>query len=439
MCGLEPGIVPEKRGIAVTANKTLSLPQLGAVVAGNALEFYDFLTFSFFAVQIGQVFFPGHDATDALLLTLATFGVGFLTRPLGGVVIGTLGDTWGRKPAMLFSFGLMGLSVVGLALTPPYASIGIAAPVLAMLFRLMQGFALGGEVGPTTAFLLEVAPANRRGLYVALQNATQYLSTMFAGAVGLVLANMLPPAALTAWGWRVALLLGACVVPFALAIRRKLPETMLTMGDRPGRRAIPMRRLAWLSLFSLAMLAAATIATYTMNYMSTFAMHVLDIAPDHAFWITVTTGGAAMTGALAGGVLGDLAGRKPVMIAASLLLLGIAVPCFDAIMAQKTMTVLLEAAAAMAMLTGLFVGPAMASLTENMPHALRAGSVAILYALAISVFGGSAQFVVTWLIAVTGSAIAPAWYMAGAMVLGLVGMIGMPESAPAIFWKKFRS
>jgi MFS family permease len=415
----------------VTAARTLTLPQLGAVVAGNALEFYDFLTFSFFAVQIGAVFFPGHDATDALLLTLATFGVGFLTRPLGGVVIGTLGDTWGRRPAMMFSFGLMGFSVAGLALTPSYAQIGIAAPVLAMLFRLCQGFALGGEVGPTTAFLLEVAPPRRRGFYVSLQNATQYLSTVFAGLVGLILANTLSPQALTDWGWRVALLIGAGVVPFALAIRKKLPETMLEAREHPTRRSMPIGQLARLSLFSLALLAAATIATYTMNYMSTFAMHTLGIAPARAFWVTLTTGGGAMLGALAGGLLGDLVGRKPVMIAAALLLLAGIVPGFHRIVASHDIAVLLRVSAGMAFLTGLFVGPAMASLTENMPHSLRAGAVAILYALAISVFGGSAQFMVTWLIDVTGSPIMPAWYVLGALVLGLTGMIFMPESAPA--------
>lgn len=414
----------------MTARQLLTGPQLAAVVAGNALEFYDFLTFSFFAVQIGQAFFPGHDATDALLLTLATFGVGFLTRPLGGVVIGTLGDTWGRKPAMLFSFALMGFSVVGLALTPPYARIGIAAPVLALVFRLCQGFALGGEVGPTTAFLLEVAPPRHRGLYVALQNATQYLSTLVAGIVGLTLANMLPPDALTAWGWRLALLLGAAVVPFALAIRAHLPET-LREHDHPARRALPMPVLMRLSLLSLAMLAAATIATYTMNYMSTFAMHTLGIAPARAFFVTVTTGACAMVGALAGGALGDRFGRKPVMIAAALVLLVIALPSFQWIVASHAVMALIEASAVMAFLTGLFVGPAMASLTENMPPTLRAGAVAILYALAISIFGGSAQFVVTWLIEVTGSPLAPAWYMMTAMALGILGMAGMPESAPA--------
>src|SRR6201996_8311897 len=206
--------------------KPLTLPELGAVVAGNALEFYDFLTFSFFALQIGSTFFPGKDKTSNLLFTLATFGGGFSPRPPGGVIIGTLGDTWGRKPAMLFSFGLMGASVVGLALTPSYAAIGWYAPLLAVLFRLLQGFALGGEVGPTTAFLLESAPLTRRGLYVSLQNATQYFATLCAGLVGFVLASLLPAAALSQWGWRIAMLLGAAVVPFALVIRARLPETL---------------------------------------------------------------------------------------------------------------------------------------------------------------------------------------------------------------------
>src|ERR1700733_1608770 len=137
------GHSPANRGLMTAPPKPLSLPQLGAVVAGNAIEFYDFLTFSFFALQIGSCFFPGKDTTSSLLLTLATFGVGFATRPLGGVMIGTLGDTWGRKPAMLVSFGLMGFSVVALALTPSFASIGWYAPLLAVLFRLLQGFALG--------------------------------------------------------------------------------------------------------------------------------------------------------------------------------------------------------------------------------------------------------------------------------------------------------
>jgi len=168
----------------VSTQPKLSRSQLAAVVAGNALEFYDFLIFGFFAIQIGATFFPVRDATGSLLLTLGTFGVGFLTRPLGGVFIGPLGDRIGRKPAMLLSFGLMGLSIVGLALTPSYASIGVAAPILVVFFRLVQGFALGGEVGPSTAFLMEAAPVEKRGLYISLQSASQQAATLCAGIVG---------------------------------------------------------------------------------------------------------------------------------------------------------------------------------------------------------------------------------------------------------------
>lgn len=406
--------------------RTLSLPQLGAVVAGNALEFYDFLTFSFFAVQIGAVFFPGRSDTDRLLLSLATFGAGFLTRPLGAVVIGRLGDRRGRKPAMMLSFGLMGLSVAGLALTPSYGAIGMAAPVLAVLWRLVQGFALGGEVGPTTAFLMEVAPVHRRGLYVCLQNATQYLSAMAIGLVGVVLANILPPQMLTDWGWRAAMLLGAGVVPFAIMVRNRLPETMAAETAA----VMPRRALLRLSLLALAILAALTIATNIMNYMSTFAMHTLDIAPARAFIVTAICGFCSALGVLAGGMLGDAKGRKPVMMAGAGLLLPVLVPGFTWIVGGGGFAALLAVSALLSFLVGLFAGPAMASVTENMPHRLRAGAVAMLYALAVAVFGGSAQFVMTWLIKMTGSPVAPAFYASAALLAGLAGMAAMPESAP---------
>jgi MHS family citrate/tricarballylate:H+ symporter-like MFS transporter len=405
----------------------LSRRQLSAVVAGNALEFYDFLTFSFFAVQIGTVFFPGHDATGRLLLTLATFGVGFLTRPLGGIVIGTLGDKWGRKPAMLFSFALMGASIVGLALTPSYARIGIAAPLLVVTFRLLQGFALGGEVGPVTAFLLEAAPPHRRGLYVSLQHATQYFSVMVAGLVGLTLANLLSPQDLNDWGWRVAFLLGAAVVPFALVIRRQLPETLHDDGARPSRVSKTQLRLA---VLGLCLLASNTISTYTMNYLSTFAVHTLGLPPRIAFGATVATGLCSTLCALLSGWLGDRIGRKPLMLGGTLLLLVLVLPCFLAMVWWRTPLVLVLASGTFAACVGLAGPAALACLSESLPASLRAGSIGIVYALAICTFGGTAQFVVTWLIAVTGSPLAPAWYVTGALLLGLVGVLAIRETAP---------
>ena len=170
---------------------TIPARQVAAVVVGNALEFYDFLTYAFFAVYIGRTFFPSNVPSASLLASLATFGAGFVTRPVGSLVIGRMGDRLGRKPAMMLSFALMGVAIVGLALTPAQKTIGVAAPVLVIFFRLLQGFALGGEVGPSTAFLLEAAPPERRGFYTAFQSWTQDLSVLASGLVGFGLARIL--------------------------------------------------------------------------------------------------------------------------------------------------------------------------------------------------------------------------------------------------------
>src|SRR5580704_4573495 len=233
----------------------LPLRKVVAVGVGNALEFYDFLTFSFFAIQIGHSFFPESQTSHGLLYSLASFGVGFLTRPLGGIVIGMYGDRVGRKPAMVLSFALMGASILGLALTPPYAQIGIAAPILLVIFRLVQGFALGGEVGPSTAFLVEAAPPSRRGFYVSLQYMTQDVAVMAAGLAGFLLSTWLSPAQLDAWGWRIAFLLGLVVIPVGLYMRHHLPETINDLDRRATtveQRRVPVR------LVVLAMLLMMT-------------------------------------------------------------------------------------------------------------------------------------------------------------------------------------
>jgi MFS family permease len=406
----------------------VSRTQLAAVVAGNALEFYDFLIFGFFAVQIGAVFFPAKDATGSLLLTLGTFGVGFLTRPLGGALIGRLGDRIGRKPAMLYSFGLMGLSIVGLALTPSYAAIGVAAPVLVVLFRLVQGFALGGEVGPSTAFLMEAAPADKRALYVSLQFATQQAATLFAGIVGVVLANLLTPQNLSAWGWRVAMLLGACVVPLALAIRRHLPETL----EQHAASSLAPPTLAQIGrgLLTLLVMACATITTYVLIGINIFATHTLGLTPAQAFGGVIIAGLMGVIFNPVGGWLSDRIGRKPMMIGAYGLLCVIGLPCFMAMDHLRTPVALYGTVAVMGILLALGLPSIMAQIGESLPAGMRSGAIGIIYAVAISIFGGTTNLMVTWLTAKTGSPLAPAWYMCGALALGVLSMLTLRETAP---------
>jgi MFS family permease len=403
--------------------------QVAAVGLGNALEFYDFLTFSFFAIQIGHSFFPAARTAHGLLFTLATFGAGFLTRPLGGLIIGAYSDKAGRKPAMLLSFALMGLAITGLALTPSYAQIGFAAPILLLLFRLLQGFALGGQVGPATAFLIEAAPPMRRGLYVGLQYATQDFAVLVAGLVGFALASLLSPADLDAWGWRAAFLLGAAIVPLGLVMRGGLPETLdraEAAPSSPVRRRPPARIL----ILGVFMLAATGVTNYVLEYMTTYAQDSLRLGASLAFGATIVIGLFTMVCDVLTGLLSDRVGRKPVMLTAVILMLLLTVPAFAAMIHWPSVWVIYGALAMLSVFNGFFSGPALISITESLPVAVRSSSLGTLYAVTMAVFGGSTQVMVKWLIEATGGALAPAWYLTGFLAVGAVCMALFRESAP---------
>ncbi len=410
------------------APRTLRPRHVAAVAAGNALEFYDFVTYAFFAVQIGRTFFPSHSPGGSLLASLATFGAGFLTRPLGAFCIGRMGDRRGRKPAMLLSFGLIGVAVTGLALTPSFARIGTLAPVLAVGFRMLQGFALGGEVGPSTAFLIEAAPPLRRGLYTSLQAMSADLAVLAAGLVGFVLSSLMDAAALETWGWRIALLLGAAIIPFGLMLRRSLDETL-----HRGEVRAPVRPggLARIVVPGLAMLAGATTTAYILDYLTTYAAATLGMPTRIAFGATIVVGLCGVVCDPLGGWLSDRFGRKPVLIAPACVLLVAVFPCFWALAQARSPLVLYGTAALLATCSTLANVSTIVVITESLPKAARSGGLGMIYACAISVFGGSAQFVVAWLIQVTGNPLAPAWYMTGGVVVGLVAILQLRETAPA--------
>ena len=410
------------------------LRQVLGVVVANGLEFYDFVTYAFFAAQIGRAFFPSNTPGTSLLASLATFGAGFLTRPLGALVIGRFGDRVGRKPAMLLSFVLIGVGVVGLPLIPPYASIGIWAPLLAIAFRLLQGFALGGEVGPSTAFLMEAAPPLRRGLYVSLQATGADVAVCVAGLVGLALASMLDAAALDAWGWRLALLLGAAIVPLGFMLRRTLGETRPGGERSPASSRSPAnaaeagyRRIVALGLL---LLRTATTTNYLLEYMTTYANFTLGMPAKTAFGATAIIGLSGVICDPLGGWLSDRFGRKPVMILPWLVLALAVFPAFVLLDRLRSGAALYGACAVLGCISTLSSATIIVTITEALPARVRSGGIALIYAFAISVFGGSAQFAVAWLIRATGNPLAPAWYMFCGVIIGLMALLQLPETAP---------
>ncbi len=433
-------MVDRRMAEAGTGRPALARRHIAAVTLGNALEFYDFLTYSFFAIQIGHAFFPASTAYGSLMASLATFGAGFATRPLGAFVIGLYGDRVGRKPAMLLSFLLMGISIVTMALIPSYAAIGIAAPILAILARMAQGFSLGGEIGSNTAFLLEAAAPEHRGLTVSWQGASQCAALVLASFAGLALTALMPPALIDAYGWRIAFLLGAVTVPFGLWLRTHLPETLHAAEPPPAspvRDAAPSPtrlRLAarhWhIMVLGLVALGAATIANYVSIYGVTYAQDTLHLSARVGFIAESCNTLIGIPAVLLGGWLSDRYGRWPVNVGNNLALIVLTWPMFAWMVAARSGTALIVGMTIMGIVNNLSFGSFCAMLGESLPKSIRVSSFGTVYSLAIGLLGGSTQFVVTGLIHVTGSAMAPAWYTLGAAAIGQVALILMPESAP---------
>jgi MHS family citrate/tricarballylate:H+ symporter-like MFS transporter len=413
---------------------------IAAVTLGNALEFYDFLTYSFFAIQIGHALFPSTSSDASLLFALAVFWLGFLARPIGAIVIGLYADRVGRKPALLLSFVLMGVSIVAMALIPPFKVIGYAAPVLAILVRMAQGFSLGGEIGSNTAFLLEAAPLGKRGFIVSWQGASQEAALLCGSLVGIALTVILKGPALDAYGWRIAFLLGGVTVPFGLWMRSRLPETLFaseapsagpsktTTPDDASRLQLAGRH--WrIMILGLFVLGTATIANYVSIYIVTYAQDSLDLSLRTGFLAETANTLVGFVAALAGGWVSDRLGRRPVNIGTNIGLLLLIIPLFMWVVATRSALALIVTMSILGIFTNFSFGSFCATLAESLPKRIRVTAFGSVYSMAIFLLGGSTQYVVKKLIVAYGP-MSPAWYVFGAALIGQVALMLIPESAP---------
>ena len=408
---------------------------VAAAVAGNALEFYDFVTYTFFAVQIGRVFFPAQSAYASLMLSLGTFGAGFAMRPIGGIVIGRMADRVGRRPAMMFALTLMGAAMLAITVVPSYAAIGLAAPLLVVLARMAQGFALGGQVGSSTAFLLEAAPPGQRGLYTAWQVASQYIAVLVGGFVGIAVATFMTPEGVQAYGWRVAFGLGVIAFPFGLWLLRAVPETLHAVEAEAPPAMHESDWALWLAnrrviVLGLVTLASATIFPYLTNYTTTFAQTALNMSERNAFGATVVIALCAIPGGLFGGWLSDRVGRWPVMVWPRVAYIVVAWPLYSWIVASRSPAVMLGAIGVLTLLGAISFGPFSAALTESLPKRIRGSGFGTIYSSSIAIFGGTAQLIATWLIHLTGNPLAFVWYLIASGVFGAIATAMMVETAP---------
>ena len=398
-----------------------------AVVAasiGNALEWFDFVVYGFFAVTMAKLFFPTGNETVSLLVTLASFGVPYFMRPLGAIVLGSYADTHGRKAALMLTIGLMMAGTAVIAVAPTFASIGLLAPILVVSARMVQGFSAGGEFGSATAFLAEQNP-QRRGFFASWQFASQGLTTILATAFGATLAATLTTEQMESWGWRIPFIFGLLIGPVAYYIRRHLDETMEFQATQTSK--APLREVladgkARL-LVALGTVVLSTVATYTVLFMPTYATRNLGLPASGSYLASLLTGAIQLALIPVVGAFTDRHGRLPIGCAAATAMLLAVYPMFAWLAAVPTLQTLLIVQAIIGVLAACYLGGLPALMSELFPTRMRTTGLAISYSLGVMAFGSFAPFINASLIEVTGSKLAPSFYLMLAAAISLAALL----------------
>lgn len=402
-----------------------------AVAIGNALEWYDFAIYGYVAVTISKLFFPPETGWAPLLATFGLFAVSYIVRPVGGILLGHYADRYGRKAVLVVVIGLMSVASAMIAAAPTYQMIGIAAPSLIVVARILQGLSAGGVFGSATAFLVEHAPPKNRGLYGSWQFSGQGAAIMLSGVVGMFVTHYLDIRELELWGWRLPFLFGCIVGPVGVYIRFKLSETPEFLEERSrhgGSRSV-IRVIATCKynvLIGLGLVVGGTAAFYVLFvFMPTYSVRVLHLGLAASFLAPIAAGATVAVCCPLMGLISDRTGRWPIMMAAAIAFLIVVYPGFRWLQATPNGTTLVLLELGFGLLFAAYAGPGGATIAALYPVHGRATAMAIAYNVGVAVFGGGAPIIVTWLIARTGDPIAPAYYVMTGVFISVLALAAM--------------
>ncbi|EMM5274368.1 MFS transporter [Klebsiella quasipneumoniae] len=402
--------------------------RLGAILrvtSGNFLEQFDFFLFGFYATYIAHTFFPASSEFASLMMTFAVFGAGFLMRPIGAIVLGAYIDKVGRRKGLIVTLSIMATGTFLIVLIPSYQTVGLWAPLLVLIGRLLQGFSAGAELGGVSVYLAEIATPGRKGFYTSWQSGSQLVAIMVAAAMGFALNAVLEQSAISDWGWRIPFLFGCLIVPFIFVLRRKLEETQEFTARRHhlAMRQVFATLLAnWqVVIAGMMMVAMTTTAFYLITvYAPTFGKKVLMLSASDSLLVTLLVAISNFFWLPVGGALSDRFGRRPVLIAMTLLALATAWPALTMLANAPSFLMMLSVLLWLSFIYGMYNGAMIPALTEIMPAEVRVAGFSLAYSLATAVFGGFTPVISTALIEYTGDKASPGYWMSFAAVCGLL-------------------
>ncbi|HWF13025.1 MAG TPA: MFS transporter [Candidatus Acidoferrales bacterium] len=406
------------------------------VSSGNFLEMYDFMVYAYYASYIAREIFPSSNAYASMMMTLGTFGAGYLMRPLGAVVLGAYVDRHGRRTGLILTLFLMAIGTLVIACTPAYRTIGIIAPIVVLLGRLLQGFSAGVEVGGACIYLSEMATPGHRGFYCAWQSASQQVAVVFAALLGVGLSAIMPPEQMSAWGWRVPFFIGCMIVPLLFWLRRSLAETeaFLAQKHHPDIEEILASLATNWKIVVLGVLFSTmtTVCFYLITaYTPTYGIEVLHLTSRQSLLVTFCVGMSNFFWLPAGGALSDIVGRRPILIGITCTAILTAYPAMLWLVSSPSTARLLIVELWLSIFFGVYNGAMIPHLAEIMPPEIRTSGFSLAFSLATAIFGGFTPAICTYLIHETGNRAMPALWLSFAALCGLAAaLVGGWQRAP---------